>query len=130
MDHDLLVELSKTNTLLTVIAIMLFLLLSGKVFEVIGNITNNLNTYRTTKVRGIAAEKHSKGDYSELNAFLEKELNNYPNCPTTVYWMARCQLSLSDYAKAKILFLKLKELEPSWETEYVSPYLKEIEEKH
>ena len=130
MDQDIIIELSKIKSVLIVIAILLFILVAGKLTETIGNILNNLGNFRIRKIRTFSAEMHEKGEYSNLIEYLGKELSNRPNCATSTYWMARGHLSMSDFENAKKLFIKLRELEPSWEKEYVSPFLKEIEEKH
>lgn len=130
MDQDLVIELSKIRDLLTFIVILLGMLVAGKLFEIFGNIINNWRSFRTNRIRSASAEMHDKGEYEKLLEYLKKEMMTHPNCSTSLYWLARSQLSLRSYEKAKTNFLKLKELEPSWEAEYVSPYLKEIEEKH
>ncbi len=130
MDQDLVIELSKIKDLLAIIVILLGLLVAGKVIEILGDISNNWRSFRTNRVRGAAAEMYDRGEYSKLVEFLKKELKSHPNCPTSTYWLARCYLSLSDNENAKKSFHKLRELEPSWEDEYISPYLQDIDEKH
>ena len=130
MDQDTIRELSKITDLLSIIVILLGLLVAGKLFESLGNVVNNWRSFRTTRVRATSLDMHERGDYNGLIEYLTKELESHPNCATSTYWIARGYLSLFDYEKAEKKFLKLKVLEPSWESEYVSPYLKEIAEKH
>ena len=129
MDQDLIIELSKIKDLLSIIVVLLGLVVGGKVIEMIGNISNNWRSFRTSRVRGASNDMHKRGEYAKLLEYLTKEMKSHPNCPTSIYWMARSYLSLSDYENAKTHFLKLKELEPSWDDEYVSPFMHEIEEK-
>ncbi len=106
------------------------MLVVGKLFAVVGNLINNWRTYSDNRIRVAAIDMFDRAEYVELEKILQEKLTRFPNNATAIYWMARCNLSLSNIEKARDYFLSLKALEPSWETEYVTPFLREIDEKH
>ncbi len=130
MEQTTIQELIEIRQLLTFIALLLAMLVVGKLFAVVGNLINNWRTYSDSRIRVAAIDMFDRAEYVELEKFLQEKLTRFPNNATAIYWMARCNLSLSNIEKAKDYFLRLKALEPSWETEYVTPFLREIDEKH
>lgn len=79
-------------------------------------------------IRDMAVSYFESGKNVELVAFLKPKLRKDPNNPTALYWMARAYLELGNTAHAKVLLLKVKSLEPSWDEKYINPYLAEIDE--
>ncbi len=130
MEQTTIQELIEIRQLLTFIALLLAMLVVGKLFAVVGNLINNWRTYSDNRIRVAAIDMFDRAEYVELEKFLQEKLTRFPNNATAIYWMARCNLSLSNIEKARDYFLSLKALEPSWETEYVTPFLREIDEKH
>ncbi len=130
MEQTTIQELIEIRQLLTFIALLLAMLVVGKLFAVVGNLINNWRTYSDSRIRVAAIDMFDRAEYVELEKFLQEKLTRFPNNATAIYWMARCNLSLSNIQKAKDYFLRLKALEPSWETEYVTPFLRDIDEKH
>jgi hypothetical protein len=112
------------------IVILLTILVGGSVLNKLGTIFLSWRTKRSNMIRDMAIGMHDRGEYSDLVEYLSGKLSRYPNNPTVVYWLARGYLGLEQYSKAKKALLKLRELEPSWEEEYVAPYMKIISEKH
>ncbi|RBP48629.1 tetratricopeptide repeat protein [Arenicella xantha] len=130
MDQNILLELEKIRDILTLILLLLGVLVVAKALNVIGNISSNWQLQRSDRIRNHSIDLHDQEKYSELIEYLAKKLNDYPNNPTAIYWMARSHLGKADYVSAKKYFLKLKDIEPSWEKDYVEPFMREIEEKH
>jgi tetratricopeptide (TPR) repeat protein len=130
MDQDILLELEQIRGVLNVIAILLGALAAFKLFNVIGNVANNWQLQRSDRIRNHSIDLYEQEKYAELEDYLSKKLTDYPNNATAVYWMARSHLGKAEYETAKKYFLKLRDLEPSWEQDYISPHMKEIEEKH
>jgi len=130
MEQTTIQELIQIKQVLVVIALLLGLLVAGKLFGAIGNLINNWRTYSDNRIRVAAIDMFDRAEYAELDQFLQEKLVRFPNNSTAIYWMARCNLNMSNIEKAKEYFLRLKALEPSWEKEYVLPFLREIDEKH
>ncbi|WP_147251081.1 tetratricopeptide repeat protein [Arenicella xantha] len=130
MEQTTIQELIQIKYILMVIAALLAVLVVGKLCGVIGNLINNWRAYSDSRIRVAAIDMFDRAEYVELEKFLQEKLILFPNNATAIYWMARCNLSSSNIEKAKEYFMRLKALEPSWETEYVTPFLKEIDEKH
>lgn len=130
MDTSTILELNQINQTLIVIAVLLAILVSVHLFNMAGNVVNNWRSYRNKLINTKSIEMYDRADYSALKKYLNETLNRFPNNPHAIYWMARCQLESSNLESAKKLFEKLKTLEPSWEDDCVTPFLKEIDEKY
>jgi len=130
MDKSVIIELTQINQTLTIIAVLLAVLVAVHVFNMSGNVINNWRSYRNKLINTKSIEMHDRADYDELEKYLTNTLTRFPNNATAIYWLARCNLDQSNLEKTKEEFLKLKALEPSWEDSCVTPFLKEIDEKH
>lgn len=78
-------------------------------------------------IRDMSVSYFESGKFVELVAFLKPKLRKDPNNTTALYWMARAYIELGNTAHAKVLLLKVKSLEPSWDEKYINPYLAEID---
>ena len=130
MDTNTISELSQINQTLIIIAVLLAILVIMHFVNVVGNGINNWRSYRNRLINKRSSEMHDRADYEALETYLNETLERFPNNPHAVFWMARCQLDSSNLESAKELFNRLKTLEPSWEDQCVTPFLKEIDEKH
>ncbi|MFK7975549.1 MAG: tetratricopeptide repeat protein [Halioglobus sp.] len=79
-------------------------------------------------IRDLAVSHFESGKFIELVAFLKPKLRKDPNNATALYWMGRAYLELGNTAHAKVLLLKVKRLEPSWDEKYIDPYLEALDE--
>ena len=112
---------------------LLFILTSAICFVVailfLRNIGRAITHYQSLKVNAFineANELFDSGSYIELVDFCESKLKKLPNHSNAVWWMAKAKFRMGEEEEAKALFEKLIELEPSWEDDYIQPYIKKI----
>ena len=65
-------------------------------------------------------------EYAEVVSISERKLKQLPDHSHAVWWMAKAKFRMGQEQEAGILFEKLIELEPSWEENYIQPYIKKI----
>ena len=112
---------------------LLFILTSAICFVVailfLRNIGRAITHYKSLKANAFineANELFDLGNYIELVDFCESKLKQLPNHSNAIWWMAKAKFRMGEEEEAKALFEKLIELEPSWEDDYIQPYIKKI----
>ena len=87
-----------------------------------------INKSRTEEsTRDVSIEFFNDGKYRELVAYLKPKIRKEPNNATVLYWLARAYLELGDKSHSRVLFIKVRTLEPSWDKKYIVPYLSTLE---
>jgi tetratricopeptide (TPR) repeat protein len=77
--------------------------------------------------RDEASRLFDKGAFDELIKYCEDKLKSKPNHSNALWYVAKAYYQQGEYGKAKEYFDKLATSEPSWEKEYIQPYLEKIE---
>ncbi len=78
--------------------------------------------------RGEASHLFDKGDFDELIKYCEDELNSKAFHADALWYVAKAYYQKGEHQKAKEYFEKLAKSEPSWEKQYVQPYLEKIDQ--
>lgn len=68
-----------------------------------------------------------KGAFDELIRYCEDKLKSKPHNSDALWYVAKAYYQKEDYSKAKEYFEKLVKAEPSWDKQYVQPYLEKID---
>jgi len=130
MDNQIISELAVIKGLLVWVVILLTLLLSGNILKVLSRLIFNLRSNLNDAIRMNSVSMFDKAEYDDLVEYLAPKLKKKPNNATATYWLARTYLEQGKNELAESLFLKLKQIEPAWEEDYVTPFLARINEKH
>jgi len=67
-----------------------------------------------------------KGAFDELIKYCEDRLKSKPHDGHALWYVAKAYYQKDEHRKAREYFEKLAKAEPSWEKEYVQPYLEKI----
>ena len=77
--------------------------------------------------RDEATHLFDKGAFDELINFCEDKLKSKPHDGQALWYIAKTYYQKGEHLKAKEYFEKVAKAEPSWEKQYVQPYLEKIE---
>ena len=77
--------------------------------------------------RDEASHLFDKGAFEELIKVCEDKLKSKPYDANALWYIAKAYYQKGDYLQAKNYFERVAKAEPSWEKEYVQPYLEKIE---
>src|SRR5918999_2304706 len=77
--------------------------------------------------RDEASHLFDKGAFEELINFCEDKLKSKPHDGHALWYIAKAYYQKGEHLKAKEFFEKVGKAEPSWEKQYVQPYLEKIE---
>lgn len=128
VELQMLNELSLIRAGVLLIAGFLALSLIIRAVQAVMGLVDFNKVKKSESIRDLAVSHFESGKFVELVAFLKPKLRKDPNNSTALYWMARAYLELGNTAHAKVLLLKVKSLEPSWDEKYIEPYLSAIED--
>lgn len=126
---QILNELTHIRQGVLLIAALLVLMLLVRAAQAVFRLREVNQIQKGESLRDLAVSYFESGRFVELVAFLKPRLRKDPNNPTALYWMARAYIELGNTAHARVLLLKVKSLEPSWDEKYVNPYLIQLEDK-
>ena len=73
-----------------------------------------------------ASDLYDKGQWNELIAFCAEQLDRKPNHSYALWYIAKAHYRKSEMESAKLYFQRLAQAEPSWDDNYVKPYLSKI----
>ena len=71
----------------------------------------------------------NKGQYQELEQHCKEKLEELPNAPWVLLWLAKAKRALNESQESIELFEKVLQIEPSWKEDYIDPYFKDGELK-
>lgn len=80
--------------------------------------------------RVVATQHLEDGEYHELIEYCQKELAKRPNSAMAFWFMGRAYYEQNDYTRAREHFSKTVEIDPSWNKEFVVPFMEKMDEKH
>ncbi len=127
MESEVLQTLKEIRGILffmvVIFGVFVFFLALGIIQIIIKRYKQNLSN----RWENIAGNLFNKAKYSELIVHCNTRLSGFPNDVNAVWWLAKSYKELGDYEDAKLLFIKVGELEPSWKPAYVDPYFKDGE---
>jgi tetratricopeptide (TPR) repeat protein len=126
MEEEILNKLQDIYVLLYVLTIMLGFVMLIWVINWISNIKSNFKNAWENNFIQLADKYYESGNYARLISHCEEKLKKYPNHSNATWWLARAELKTGNTSKAKMLFLKLLELEPSWKESHIEPYLEKL----
>ena len=93
------------------------------VFSSYRTIKNELeNAFYTT-----TSAMFENGDYDEVIEHCNKHLKKKPKEAYGYWFLGKAHFQKKEYEKAKSFFIKTIEIYPTWEEEWVSPYLNKID---
>ncbi len=130
MEQEILRELVTIKTLLTWLVILVSIYLVSRIIKKLTSIFSSWRSYRRKAIGDISADLFDREKYEEIIKYLSPKLSKQPNNSDNLYWLGRANLELGNYKESKALFIKLRHVEPSWEEDYIEPYIKRIEENH
>lgn len=76
--------------------------------------------------RDEASHFFDKGAFDELIKLCEDKLKSKPHHVNALWYIAKAYYQKGDHLKAKDYFEKVAKAEPSWEKQYVQPYLEKL----
>jgi len=130
MESQVLEELALIKGQLVWITILLTFLIGGMVIRKISEIIMLFRTRLKDALVNISDDLFEKGKYKELVKYLEPKYEKMPNNGDIIYWLAKARLELGDIDESKMLFIRLLQVKPNWEEDYIRPYLMRIDEKN
>jgi cytochrome c-type biogenesis protein CcmH/NrfG len=130
MEQEILRELVTIKTLLVWLIILVSIYLISMIIKKLASIYSNWRSYRRKAIGDISADLFDREKYEEIIKYLSPKLSKQPNNADNLYWLGRANLELGNHKESKALFIKLRNVEPSWEEDYIEPYIKRIEENH
>ena len=80
--------------------------------------------------RVVATQHLEDGEYQELINYCQNELEKRPNSAMAYWFMGRAYFEQTNYLKAKEHFSKAVEIDPSWNKEFVVPFMERMDENH
>lgn len=92
-------------------------------------IVNNFREAYRNKWDNEADDFFNKGQYQELENHCKKKLEDFPNSPWALLWLAKAKRALNESQESIELFEKVLQLEPSWKENFIEPYFKDGELK-
>lgn len=123
MEAEILYTLKEIRGILFIIAIVFSI---GVLFWILRSISIIVSQFKDAwredwKVR--ANDYFNKGSYDKLIQHCEERKEKYPNDANVYWWLARSYMGKGEIEKADALFLQVLNIEPSWEDEFVKPYI-------
>ena len=123
MESELLQTLKEIKGIIFVTGVFVSV---GSFFWIVRSITIIINQIKDilAKVwKSQANEYFEKGAFDNLIKHCEERKKKYPNDTHVYWWLARAYREKGEVQKANELFLTVREMEPSWEEEFVNPYI-------
>ena len=114
MEQEILKILQEIHGLLIGLISMLGFVMLIWVINWISNINKNFKKAWENDFIELADKYFESGNYSKLIDHCKSKLELHPNHSNATWWLARTELELGNLSKAKSLFEKVLELEPSW----------------
>lgn len=105
--------------------LLFVLVIISTITSLVVNLRDRLKIDFSDKVKKL----YETQKYKELIKLCTKEIEIFPKSAEANWWLARAQSKLGNDLEALRLFRKVTEIEPTWEAEYVIPYVKEINER-
>lgn len=126
MDLEILQTLQSIRSILYVfvaIAIVHVILIAIRVWLTIKNVIREASE----KVFGMVATDHlAEGKLAELAEHCNEQLAKRPNDGLALWYLGRARFAQKHYDDAKIAFIRLTEIEPSWTDSHIEPMFKAI----
>ena len=129
MENQVLEELSLIKGQLVWITILLTFLIGGMAIRKVSEIVILFRTRLKDALVNISDDLFDKGKYKELVKYLEPKYKKVPNNGDIIYWLAKARLELGDIDESRLLFIRLLEVKPNWEDDYIRPYLRRIDDE-
>ena len=130
MDTEILRTVQEIRGLLFILTSAICLVVVILFLRNIGRAVKYYKSFKANAFVNEANELFDAASYVELVGFCESKLKQLPNHSDALWWMAKAKFRMGEEQEAKMLFEKLIELEPSWEDEYIQPYIKKISIKN
>jgi tetratricopeptide (TPR) repeat protein len=118
--------LSTLQEIKTAIYVLMTIVVLGVVASFIGAGISAKNLVREKLddlFRDEASHLFDKGAFDELIKYCEDKLKPKPHNGDALWYVAKAYYQKGEHKKAKEYFEKLAKAEPSWEKQYVQPYL-------
>ena len=75
----------------------------------------------------VASDMFESGKLTELIEYCHEHLKKKPRAAYAYWFLGKAHYQLKELSKAEQFFNKAIEINPSWENEWVKPYLEKIE---
>ena len=129
MEAEILQTLKEIKGMLFLLLVGFGLLFALMIAGTVSSIYISIRDRLKSDFTGQAKELFEGHKYNKVIKLCEKEIKIFPRSAEANWWLARAYSELGNDLEALRLFKKVTELEPTWEGEYVSPYVKEINER-
>ena len=80
--------------------------------------------------RVVCAQFLEDGEYTKLIEYCRKELIKRPNSAISYWYIGRSYFEQQKFSEAKEAFRKAIDIDPSWDKEYIAPFMESMNEKH
>ena len=125
MENEILTAIEEVKLLLIIILVIVAVLLLGQAGKLISRLVVKRTIYRENAFIHLASKHYENQEYEELANYCEEKIKIWGNNPYPFYWLARAKYKLGELEAAKELFMKVKNMEPEWETT-VEPHITKI----
>jgi tetratricopeptide (TPR) repeat protein len=130
MEQEILSTLREIKTAIYVLMAVVVLGVVASFIRAAISVKNLVRGKLDELFRDEANHLFDKGAFDELIKTCEDKLKSKPHHAYALWYVAKAYYQKNEHTKAKEYFEKLAKAEPSWEKEYVQPYLEKIETSH
>ena len=124
---DVLVDIrAGVYWLVALVAICAVAVTTRAYFQVKGRVAQEIE--KDFKQR--AATLFEKGNTEELLAHCREKLADKPNHAYALWYLAKAHYERQEHSEARTQFVRLAEVEPSWDEGHVQPYLRAMSQQH
>ena len=123
MDYEILTTLQEIRGMMYV-ALALFGTLM--VILIYLALVETLPFRKSKKISETCLNLHELGKFGQIVNLCESNLKKKPNHLDSIWWLAKAKYILGEYDLANKLFIKLIEIEPTWQNQHCQPYIDKI----
>lgn len=110
--------------------ILIFLVGAGVFLSLLKTIATSYRTIKSELVNMFynnASSMFERGKYEALTKYCLEQLDKNPREAYAYWFLGKVHFQIKEYDKAVEYFNKAKEIYPSWEKDWVGPFLEKIE---
>jgi tetratricopeptide (TPR) repeat protein len=127
MEQQILSTLQEIKTAIYVLMAIVVLGVVASFIRVAISVKNLVRGKLDDLFRDEAIHLFDKGSFDELIKYCEDKLKSKPHHAYALWYVAKAYYQKGEHKRAKEYFEKVATAEPSWEKDYVQPYLEKIE---
>jgi tetratricopeptide (TPR) repeat protein len=123
-------QLALLQEIRSALFILIYLVGAGVILNLLRTVATSYRTIKSELANSFyntASKMHDNGNYEALVKYCHEHLVKNPMDPYPYWFLGKAYFQLKDFEKSIENFDRAKDISPSWEKDWIQPYLEKIE---